>query len=140
MQNLILIRGLPGSGKSTLAGKIQRGYGAAALSFEADQFFAQNGKYEFNGFRIGDAHKWCQKQAQTGLLDGFDVIVANTFTTEKELRPYFEMAHEIMGQDPVVILCSNDYGTVHNVPAQVMENMRKRFQFDVSGLYLEKNK
>jgi predicted kinase len=129
---LILIRGLPGSGKSTLAKRIASGFG---VHVEADMFFTDiDGKYVFDISKIKEAHQWCQERTRHWLTEGAHVIVSNTFTTAGELRPYFDIAKEF-DIVPNVILAQNNFGNVHDVPAEALERMKQRFQYDISELY-----
>ncbi len=125
MPTLTLIRGLPGSGKSTLAYNLA----ADACHLEADMFFiGWDGSYNFLPERIGEAHAWCQQQTVDMLSNGLDVVVSNTFTTERELRPYFEIAkrHNAL---IAVYLAQNSFQNVHGVPPEVLVKMRKRFDY-----------
>ena len=131
MTSLTLIRGIPGSGKTTLAKKLLLKTG---VHFEADMFFEHDGKYNFVQENLGQAHAWCKSQCDDSLHYGMDVIVSNTFTTLKELRPYFEIAskYKIV---PHVILCQGNYNNIHNVPIEVLEKMKNRFEYDISSLF-----
>jgi predicted kinase len=133
MTSLTLIRGMPGSGKSTLAKALKQGK-MAVEHFEADQFFYKDGKYEFDGMRIRQAHEWCQRSTDDALFYKFDVIVSNTFTTNKEMKPYFEMAKKY-SIIPHVIHCQTEYGSIHGVPPEVLVKMRERFSYDLKPLY-----
>jgi hypothetical protein len=97
-------------------------------------FFMRDGVYHFDGMQIGAAHEWCQRQTDESLFYKQDTIVSNTFTTIKELKPYFEIAksHNIV---PQVILCQGNFGSIHGVPDQVIDNMRKRFVYDLTPLF-----
>ena len=132
MQQLILIRGLPGSGKSTLAKELATD-GLFAAHFEADMFWGPN--YEFDVNRLREAHQWCQNSTKEALLNGESVIVSNTFTTIKELKPYFEIAKEF-GIVPQVLVCQNNFGNTHNVPEETLAKMKARFAYDVSSLFV----
>lgn len=57
-------------------------------------FFMRNGVYEFDQTKLSAAHQWCQEMTHKSLKDGFDTWVSNTFTTSRELRPYFEIAKQ----------------------------------------------
>jgi tRNA uridine 5-carbamoylmethylation protein Kti12 len=132
---LILIRGLPGSGKSTVAKMLLQGYVGA--HFEADQYFMQDGEYKFDVERLHLAHRWCQDQARLwleGCTENEVVIVSNTFTTLKELKPYFAIAAKF-DITPQVITCHGCWDNVHRVPKETLDKMRDRFVGDISSLY-----
>ncbi len=134
MSRLIIVRGLPGSGKSTLAQKFAES--VVDRHYEADQYFIVNGEYQFDVNKLGRAHEWCQERTRSALRDGKSVVVSNTFTTVKELRPYFAIAQEF-NIVPQVIVVQNDFGNVHSVPAETLAKMKQRFQFDIEGLFEE---
>lgn len=130
MSRLILIRGLPGSGKSTIA-KCYSG----AIHVEADMFHMnEDGVYDWKAERLGASHKWCQDTTAERLEAGYDVVVSNTFTTIKELRPYFNIAaaNNIV---PTVIIAQNEFNNIHAVPEEALTRMRKRFVWDISELF-----
>jgi predicted kinase len=129
MTTFTIIRGLPGSGKSTLAKQIA-GF-TNALHFEADMFFEQNGSYDFNIALIGEAHRWCQSNVYEALEAERSVIVSNTFTTMKELEPYITMSN-IFGIKAQIITCQGDFGSIHNVPKDTLDKMKRRFQFNLT--------
>lgn len=126
---LTIIRGLPGSGKSTLAKDMLRGEVTTnpKIIFEADMFFIdKDGNYVYNSSLIGDAHQWCQLSCSKYLNNGFDVIVANTFTTMAEIIPYFMLALKC-GVDVRVFECTGEFVSIHGVPREVIEKMRSRW-------------
>jgi len=94
------------------------------------------GEYEFDASRLHLAHAICQQSARDALTTGADAIVSNTFTTLKELKPYFKLAKEFKIV-PTVILCQNMFGNVHNVPVEALDRMRDRFAYDISSLFNE---
>ena len=123
MRELILIRGLPGSGKTTMA----KQYHGSYIHLETDMFWGPDYKIDLS--RLQEAHEWCQQSTRI-FLANYSVIVSNTFTTKKELYPYFDIASDY-GIVPQIILCLNQFGSVHKVPKEVMQKMRDRFEYEV---------
>jgi hypothetical protein len=107
--------------------------------YEADQFFIDDasGKYVFQPTLIGQAHSWCQLQTSDSLSYKMDVIVSNTFTTAKEIRPYLHIAKEHALPRPAIYLCQSSFGSVHGVPDQTLAAMKKRFLYDLEPLMAE---
>jgi predicted kinase len=120
---LIIIRGLPGSGKSTLAEKL-----ALLTNYthvEADQYFLENSNYVFQKELLPRAHSWCQDLARSAINNYSGAIVANTFTTYQEVKPYLKMVDSY--DDLVLITLSNSFGSIHDVPEETMKRMSDRF-------------
>jgi len=123
MPTLILIRGIPGSGKSTLAERLM---GENDVHLEADMFWGKD--YKFDVTKLREAHEWCLNSAKAAMAVGKgDVIVANTFTQGREAAKYVESA-KCYGYDVQVLSLSGPWDNIHNVPEEVMEKMRERFQ------------
>lgn len=124
MASLVIIRGLPGSGKTTYAKQCFPNH----IHLEADMFFVNaNGDYSFYGSMIKNAHEWCTSTAHIFMNHQKDVIVSNTFTTLKEMRPYLDHA-KLTGHQISVIRMNTQYGSIHDVPADVIERMKARFE------------
>jgi len=120
---LTLVVGLPGSGKSTFAKTVPN-----ASHYEADMFFVdKNGNYNFDRTKLKQAHEWCQRMAEHDLLNGRNVVVSNTGLTKWEREAYYRIA-ESCGAKVRVKVMTGDYGNIHNVPAEALEMMRRRFQ------------
>ena len=131
MKELYLLRGLPGSGKSTLAKSI------GGIHIEADQYFVESGVYKFDALQLKNAHNYCQNQTRAWMeSDGTQVnvdkiVVSNTFTQEKELEPYYQLA-EKYGYKVFSLIVENRHGesedtNAHNVPKETIQKMRARF-------------
>jgi len=58
-KDLILVRGVPGSGKTTFAEMIQGPHGAIVAT---DDFFYEDGAFNFDPSKLGEAHEWCRQQ------------------------------------------------------------------------------
>ena len=81
------------------------------------------GEYDWQADRVSDAHAWCQAETLRLLRAGHDVAVANTFTTAREIVPYMEMGYPI-----AFIEAKGNFQNIHNVPNDVLEKMRERWQ------------
>ena len=99
----------------------------------ADDYFYENGpnpgKYDFNGELLGKAHGQCKFRVESDMIKGNSkVFVANTFTTEKELKPYFELA-ELHGYRVTSLIVENRHNSpgLHDVPKEVIVKMVDRF-------------
>ena len=124
-KNLILLRGLPGSGKTTLAEK----FGSKAICTADDYHVDRNGNYNWKPENIGKAHEWCQRKCRHFMKEGIPIIlVANTNTTERELKPYYDLARQF-GYKTFSTIVENRHGgqNIHKVPEKTLEKMEKRF-------------
>ena len=126
---LFLVRGLPwlGAGKTTLAELLASKMNAPVIS--ADDYFMVGGEYKFDASKLGAAHLTCQSRVLGEMAQGQPFIfVANTFTTAKEMKPYFDMA-EKWDYDTFSIIVENRHGhiSIHNVPTASIDAMRDRF-------------
>jgi predicted kinase len=122
--NLTLIRGLPGSGKSTLARKMLE---PGVLHVESDMYFMDRGRYRFEKHKVARAHRWCLDKVRGALRNGKSCIVSNTFTMVWEMQFFIDLAR-MYGAGLRVIRCSGDYGSIHGVPDQTLEQMRGQWE------------
>lgn len=131
-KTLMILRGLPGSGKSTLASIFANGIGNTEdISIrEADHYFYDEaGKYNFDLSKLHQAHMACQAGVVGDMIEGVSLILlSNTSTTEKELKPYVLMA-ETYGYNVVSLIVENRHGSksVHGVPEETLNKMKERF-------------
>jgi predicted kinase len=132
---LTLIRGIPGSGKTELAKLLQTAYddrGYYASHYEADMaFIDESGEYKYDPSLLSQAHSWCQISTASCLNKGDNVIVSNTFTRFWEILPYYEIAKDCGVEDVILITVQSDFTSIHNVPADAMVQMAKRFEYNI---------
>lgn len=127
-KDLILVRGCSGSGKSTFA-ELVAGTNYDVLA--ADDYHMVNGEYRFDVTKIKDAHVDCRNRAEKRMKHGDEkVVVANTFTREWEMTPYFELAEKYEYR-VFTIVVENRHGgvNVHDVPTDVLVAQKERFEF-----------
>ena len=121
---LYLFRGIPGSGKTTAVKSL------GLMTFEADQFFMEDGEYKFDPTKLREAHQWCKDQVEYVMINGMPkVAVSNTFTQEWEMTPYFELASKY-GYMVITMVVENRHGGTneHGVPDDKLEIMKNRFE------------
>jgi AAA domain len=119
---LYILRGIPGSGKSTLAQQMASEKGIDY--FEADQYFMIDGEYRFDINHLMDAHEYCLGKVSHDIRCGLSVIVSNTFSRWRQMRPYIDVAQEY-GYHIEIIECVGDFGSIHAVPTEKMAEFRK---------------
>jgi len=123
MKTLTLVRGLPGAGKSTFA-KLLGG-----IHIEADHYFMKDGEYKFDAFKLKQAHEHCRTSTEGWMMEGYNIVVSNTFTQEWEMDTYYELA-EKYGYQVHSLIVENRHNGVneHGVPADKLEQMKNRFE------------
>lgn len=130
--DLILLRGVPGCGKSTLGEVIlltNQSNNQDVLS--ADNFFInEKGDYVFDSTKLKEAHNECQVKCADRMRNQFSkIVVANTFTQEWEMEPYFMMAERYNYRVHTIVVENRHGGkNVHNVPEEKINQMINRFE------------
>lgn len=126
---LYLVRGCPSSGKSTLCKDLAK---EGDVVIAADDFFYENGVYNFDRTKLGQAHKECQERCEAGMLIGLTIFVNNTFTTEKELKPYQELADKYEYRCYVLIVEKrHTNNNSHNVPEDTIIRMENNLRSSI---------
>jgi hypothetical protein len=130
--DLILLRGLPGSGKSTLGSIIlQLPNNNPQEVLSADDFFVNNeGEYIFDGTKLKEAHNYCQFRCSERMRQQIvRIVVANTFTEDWEMKPYFDMAERYNYRVHTLIVENrHESKNVHGVPEDKLQKMKNRFE------------
>ena len=68
----------------------------------ADDYFLQDGKYNFDPAHLSEAHAACQNKAKDSCNRGMNVVVVdNTNVRRWEMKFYLELAHQ---RDYIVVL------------------------------------
>ena len=128
MKQLIILRGVSGAGKSTVAEIISEGYWPIC---EADQYhYTESGVYDWKPENVGKAHSWCQSIVRDAMASNLNkIIVSNTSTTEKELKPYLALAEEF-GYQVISLVVENRHGndSIHEVPQYIRDQQEKRLR------------
>jgi hypothetical protein len=139
IKTLYIFRGMPGAGKTTaaetLAYNMDHVHGPVRdyKVHSADDYFYENGPtkgtYEFDATKLGNAHAQCKNNVELDMIKANSkIFVANTFTTEKELNPYFELA-EKYNYRVITLIVENRHGndSIHGVSSEIMTKMKNRF-------------
>lgn len=135
-KTLIILRGCSGSGKSFFANYLADLAEAEVCS--ADSFFEdENGNYNFDASKLFQAHRQCLKDVEDSMkYDQLSpIIVANTNTREKEIKPYIELANKY-NYNVVSLVVENRHGgqNQHNVPEKTLKDQEQRLKNSIKLL------
>jgi predicted kinase len=135
MKQVIIMRGVSGAGKSTVALKLAEDAVSrqeTAQICSADYFFLDiNDAYQFDGSKLGDAHKDCLSDFLIAVEDDVDlVIVDNTNINVEDMAPYVALG-ELYGYEVEILQVDTPASVamkrnVHGVPDKSvlrMENL-----------------
>lgn len=133
--SLVLLRGLPGSGKSTF-GKVILPWPESdefrVISAD-DYFINENGEYIFDPTKLSEAHNSALKRCEVKMqLKISTVVVANTFVTEDELIPYFDLANQY-NYIIYSVIVENRHGNknIHGVNNETLTKMKNNFSISL---------
>ena len=135
-KQLILMRGISGTGKSTVAKNL---VGNGEI-FSTDDFFMQNGTYNFNGSKIGHYHKLNQERTEEAMKNGVSpIVIDNTMTYAWEGSEYVRLADKygysvrieelpVPDIDELMKRQESRKSINKSLPREVVEKMIKKFK------------
>lgn len=129
-KTLYILRSVSGAGKTTLAKELEKNLPFAKAYSADDYHYNHEGVYNFKVENLGKAHKRCQDMVKFSMETNVpNIIVHNTNTTEKEIKPYTDLA-EKHGYKVVSLVVENRHGSndVHNVPEDVKKKQEQRLR------------
>lgn len=93
MKEVVILRSVSGAGKSTVADLFCENRPGWVVCC-ADDFFMNDGKYDFKPELLRQAHEACFEKFRSALNDYYirGIVIANTNTREREFKPYVEEA------------------------------------------------
>lgn len=123
MKKLIIIRGLPGSGKTSLARLM------SSVVCEADDYFIQNGVYQFDRDKLKEAHQQCQNKCREAMQAELEIIVvSNTAVRRWEMEVYKGYAVAFGYQVFEITMSGPLYPSIHGVPEEVIRRMKDTWE------------
>ena len=146
-KTLYIIRGLPGSGKSSIAYELVNNIWNSETEefvkdfYSADDFFTDYyGNYNFKPEQLPQAHEQCRQNVERAMQRDMvtKIAVANTFTQAWEAKPYFELAAK-HGFSPLVIECQSQFGNIHGVTQETINEMAERWDSREDFMYQLEN-
>lgn len=128
-KHLYLLRSVSGAGKSTLAEQLE--LLPDSVAFAADDHHTDSeGNYNFKVENLFCAHQWCKDSVLHSMIEGkSNIIVHNTNTSNRELKPYIEYA-EAYGYKVFSLIVENRHGNtdVHSVPSDIKKGQERRLR------------
>lgn len=126
-KQMVIMRGPSGSGKSTYTKK----HFPEAVVCSADSYFERSGEYKFDRTKLGAAHGYSKGKCETSLKKGVPlVVVDNTNTTLREMKPYVKLARQygytvrfVRLETPVTVAAGRN---THGVPEEAVQRMADR--------------
>ena len=130
-KELYIMVGLPGSGKSTFIKDLTN-----PIICSADHFFERGDEYNFDATKLGAAHLASKNKCLDSMLQSKPLIVIdNTNLTDKDRKPYEEMAQKY-GYSITYVVFEPDKKNIkklakrnlHGVTAAKLEVMLDRYR------------
>jgi uridine kinase len=129
-KTVIIVRGISGSGKSTFANIVAE----PKVVCTADDYFEQNGQYNFDPSKLGEAHKQSMNKFDQALVNPNikNIVVANTNVKPRDYKYYADKANQAGVRVIYVVLEKrHDNENVHSVPSEVLQRQHDSLKNDL---------
>ena len=126
MKTLILLRHVPGAGSSFVSKLLSENGKYPVLA--TDDYFMVNGEYKFDKTKLHYYHQLCLQDTEKEMIKEIEkIFVTNTFTTEKELKPYIDLSKKY-DYNLISLIVENRHGNknIHNCPEESLIKMNNR--------------
>jgi orotate phosphoribosyltransferase-like protein len=104
-----------------------------APHFEQDAYlYTPEGEYLWTESRMAYAYRACLRDTKAKMGVAESIVVSNVFPTKRSMKNYVKLAEEY-GYGVTYIVVENRRGgqNIHNVPDEVLVNMRNAFQVEL---------
>lgn len=129
-KTVIIVRGVSGVGKTTFANIVAE----PKVVCTADDYFEQDGKYNFDPTKLGEAHRQSMSRFDQALSNPNvkNIVVANTNVKPSDYRYYVDKANDAGAKVIYVVLEKrHDNPNVHNVPDFVLQRQHDSLKNDL---------
>ena len=127
---LYILQSPPGGGKSTYARSLKEMHECHGQTCEicsTDDYFIKDGKYTFDGQKLGQYHKMNQMLAKAFMSSGTNVVIDNCNIKAWECKPY--VAHALsLGMTVKFIRLEGKFPNTHGVPEDKVLSMRNALE------------
>lgn len=129
-KTLYLLRSVSGAGKTTLAKVLEESLPNAIALAADDYHYDSDGNYNWKSENLYAGHQWCKGAVKESMKQLYEnIIVHNTNTTVKEIKPYLALADKY-NYRVVSLIVENLHGSdsIHNVPSEVRDKQEERLR------------
>lgn len=129
-KTLYILRSVSGAGKTTLAKELEKNLPFSKAYSTDDYHYNHQGVYDFKVENLKKAHNHCQEMVKFSMETSLpSIIVHNTNTTEREIKPYLDLADQY-GYKVVSLVVENRHGNkdVHNVSQNIRDTQECRLR------------
>lgn len=127
---LYILQGASGAGKSTYARSLKEMHechGQVCVVCSTDDYFIKDGKYIFDGQKLGQYHKMNQMLAKAFMSIGTNVVVDNTNIEAWQCKPY--VVHALsLGMTVRFIRLEGKFPNIHGCPEAKVLSMRNALE------------